>query len=113
MKLKRVILASLTSYSYVLKLILNDLLSEGKKAEISQDHKCVNEYDNDGFIIGQHYPRETEPTKSTRGRFVKVPEGKGNYIMVTSEYKKRNFTNDDHLIKHVDKTNKDSRWNKK
>lgn len=73
MKLKRVILASLTSYSYVLKLILNDLLSEGKKAEISPDHKCVNEYDNDGFIIGQHYPRETEPTKSTRGRFVKVP----------------------------------------
>ena len=110
--LKRVILASLTSYSSVLKLILNDLLAEGKKAKISPDHKCVNEYDNDGFIIGQHYPRETKPTKSTRGRFVKVPEGQGNYIMVTSEYTKRNFTNDDHLIKHVDKTNQDSRWNK-
>lgn len=85
--LKRVVLASLTSYSSVLRLILNDLLSEGKKAKISTDHKCVDEYDNDGFIIGQHYPREIEPTKSTRGRFVKVPDGQGNYIMVTSEYK--------------------------
>lgn len=109
MQLKRVITCDSKSYSSVLKRIRDDLLSEGKDARINKNHKCVDVFDGDDEIVEQHYPEETSPTSSRRGKFVKVGPGLGDYILTKVNYNKRNYTYKDHLVKYVNKTNKDHR----
>lgn len=58
------------------------------------------------MIREQHYPTELELTEGVRGKYVKVPEGEGNYILVKSKYEKHNFTAEDPFIKYVSSTNK-------
>lgn len=107
--MKRVITADSKSYSSVLKRIRDDLISEGKNAEINKNHKCVDVFDEKGSIVEQHYPEEISPTSSSRGKFVKVGPGLGDYILTKVNYTKRNYTDKDHLVKYVNKTNKDNR----
>lgn len=107
--MKKVITADCKSYSSVLKRIRDDLVSEGKNAKINNNHRCVDVFDDNGAILEQHYPEETSPTFSRRGKFVKVGPGLGDYILTRVNYNKRNYTDADHLVKYVNKTNKDNR----
>ena len=107
--MKRVFTADSKSYSSVLKRIRDDLVSAGKNAEINNNHKCVDVFNENGAIVEQHYLEEISPTSSSRGKFVKVGEGLGDYILTKVDYSKRNYTDKGHLVKYVNKTNKDNR----
>lgn len=107
--MKRVITADYASYSSVLERIKEDLIREGRRAVVNKNHKCVDVFDENARIIEQHYPEEISPTSSSRGKFVKVGKGLGDYILTKVDYSKRNYTDKDHLVKYVNKTNKDDR----
>lgn len=92
-----------------MKAILDQLVSEGKSARINEKHRCVDVLDDDGCIIEQHYPEFSSTKKGRRGKFVPVPEGEGNYILTYVDYDKKCYTDDNHTIKYVNKTNKDKR----
>lgn len=98
------------SRASVLRGIRNDLINEGKHAEINREsHNCVDVFDENGNIIEQHYATVSDehPTKK-RYKYVKAdPPGTGDYNRIDYDVEVNDFSGVDHLIKYVSRTNKD------
>ena len=100
--MKRVIISS--SYSRVLTEIFTDLESAGFNVRINKQHRCVDVLDESGNVIEQHYPEFDKEVESTRGKFVYVGEGNGDYKLDRSPYLKKEYKKGGHLIKQVNKS---------
>ena len=88
------------SYNQALKAIAASLIADGKDAQVNTDHKCVDVFEN-GKIIEQHYPARLPDTVRTRGKFIYVGMGNGDYVCTKIKYPRKNYTDKQHKIKTV------------
>ena len=93
----------------ILRKIESDLIAEGRNAQYCREHHCVNVFDDSGNIIEQHYAEET-PKKLDQEKFryrKALPGEKAEYVRVYYDSKVKDYTDIDHLVKYVSRTNKD------
>lgn len=105
--------AEYDSYSKALQAIADglnsdeSLKSENKQAVVNKEARCVDvtDIDNPDIIYEQRYPVLVRTQPATRGKFVKVPPGTGDYILTRVRYNKKIYDHNG-LKKDVYRTNK-------
>lgn len=93
------------TYSKALQAICDGLKSEGLDARVNVGHRCVDVFDSNGKIREQRYPCPSGTRPSTRGKFVYVGPGLGDYVLTQVSYDKKEYSPDGGLVKYIERTN--------